>query len=85
MAVLSDADREAVWASFMETASPFLETLFGMSKVDIRAAVNALDQWAEDNAAAVNSAIPQPARGAMTAKQKARLLVWVIERRWKIQ
>jgi len=85
MAVLSDADRQQIWADFMASAGPLLESLFGMSKVDIRAAVNAADQWIDDNASSFNAAIPQPARGAMTAKQKARLLVWVVERRWRIQ
>jgi hypothetical protein len=85
MAVLSDSDRSAIWADFMASAGPLLETLFGMSKTDIRAAVDAADSWADSNAASFNTAIPQPARGAMTAKQKARLLVWVVERRWKIQ
>lgn len=85
MAVLSDVEREKVWADFMATAGPLLETFFGMSKNDIRAAVNAADQWADDNAPSYNTALPQPARGAMAAKAKARLLVWVIERRWRIQ
>lgn len=85
MAVLSDPDRELVCAEFMRTLTPNTETIFGLSKVELRAAVNAADQWADDNAASFNTAIPQPARGAMTAKQKARLLVWVVERRWRIQ
>jgi hypothetical protein len=85
MAVLSDVEREKVWAEFMATAGPLLESFFGMSKTDLRAAVNAADQWADDNASSFNLAIPQPARGAMTAKAKARLLVWVVERRWRIQ
>mgnify|MGYP003578590849 CR=1 FL=1 len=85
MAVLSDPDRELVCAEFMRTLTPNTETIFGLSKVELRAAVNAADQWADDNAASFNTAIPQPARGTLTAKQKARLLVWVVERRWRIQ
>lgn len=85
MAVLSDADRDAVNADFMRTLSPNSETIFGLSKTELRAAVNAADQWADDNAASFNTAIPQPARNALTAKQKARLLVWVVEKRWRIQ
>lgn len=85
MAVLSDNDRELVTAEYMRTLTPNAETIFGLSKVELRAAINAADQWADDNAASFNTAIPQPARGALTAKQKARLLVWVVERRWRIQ
>ena len=48
------------------------------------AAVDAMDIWANDNAAAFNSAIPQPARGVLSAKQKAWLLFHVIRRRFEL-
>lgn len=57
-------------------------TFAGLTKTDIRAAFNALDTFLNSNAAAINSTIPQPARGALTTEQKARLLVAVIRRRY---
>jgi hypothetical protein len=51
-------------------------------KADLRAAVDALDTWLNTNAAAINTAIPQPARGALTTQQKARLLQYVVARRY---
>lgn len=45
-----------------------------LSKPDLAAAISAIDQWVESNASAFNSAIPQPARGVLTSKQKAELL-----------
>lgn len=77
MAVLSDADRIEVWAQIMRES---VSTL-ALAKTDLKAAVDAADTWADSNAASFNSAIPQPARGALTTKQKAALLMYVIARR----
>jgi hypothetical protein len=79
MAILSPADRVECWTDFMRT--PDAGELFGLSKADLRAAVDAMDQWLSDNAAALNTALPQPARGALTTPQKARLLIWLV--RWR--
>jgi hypothetical protein len=51
-------------------------------KADLRAAVDALDTFLDTNATAINNAIPQPARGALSTAQKARLLAYVAMRRW---
>lgn len=81
MAVMSDADRSAVWSEMMTDCSQRLEGL-GLLKTDLRAAVNAIDAFLNTNAAALNTAIPQPARSALTTAQKARLLMFVIQRRY---
>lgn len=80
MAVLSNADRRDVRDEFMRT--PDAGETFGIVKTDLRAAVDAIDQWVDGNAASFNAAIPQPARGALTARQKARLLSHVIAKRF---
>jgi hypothetical protein len=54
----------------------------GITKADLRAAVDAADQWVSDNAASYNNAIPQPARGVLTSSQKARLIAVVITKRF---
>lgn len=80
MAVLGDSERFEVWAQIMrELPMP------GVTKPELRAAVNALDTWLNDNAAAANAALPQPARGALTVKQKAALLSYVIARRYLME
>jgi hypothetical protein len=53
-----------------------------VTKADLRAAVDALDDFLNTNAAAINTAIPQPARGALTTTQKAKLLMFVIRQRY---
>lgn len=81
MAVLIDADRAAVWAEFMRDRSAVLDAL-PLSKSDLRAAVDAVDQWVSDNAVAFNNAIPAAARVALTTPQKALLLRFVVSERY---
>ena len=81
MAVLSDSDRTATWAELMSEWSNARESV-AITKADLRAAVDAIDAWLNGNATSANAAIPQPARGALTAAQKARLLMFVVRRRY---
>lgn len=81
MAVLSDADRFDLWAEWMREL-PRSETVGVVTKQDVRAAINAIDEFLHANAAAINNALPQPARGQLTAAQKALLLVYVIKQRY---
>ncbi len=82
MSILLNADRADCIADYMRTFSQ-TETV-GISKTDLRAALNAIDVWVDDNAANFNSAIPQPARSTLTTPQKARLLLWVVMWRYRI-
>lgn len=85
MAYLSDNERAAADRKFQAFCGTLTtsERIFGaLTKADIRAAFNALDAFFEDNKATINSAIPQPARAELTARQKARILVEIIERRY---
>lgn len=52
-----------------------------MTKPDLRAAVDATDQWIEDNQTSYNQALPQPFRGSATAAQKTVLFAFVAFRR----
>lgn len=80
MAVLSDPNRVAVWTDWMRENAESCS----ITKTDLRAAVNAADDWANSNAASYNTAIPQPARNALTSAQKARILSYVILKRWQV-
>lgn len=53
-----------------------------LTKDQLAAAVDAVDGWIEANAIAFNNALPQPARGALTAAQKAELLYRVTLKRY---
>ena len=83
MAVLTAAERADEWAKFMRAESDERNPI-SITKADLRAALDAADAWADANAAAYNSALPLPARTALTARQKARLLMFVIRRRFEV-
>lgn len=52
-----------------------------VTKPDILAAVNAMDDWLDANVTSLNAAIPQPARAAMSVAQKTELLGYILMRR----
>lgn len=78
MAVMLDADRAALHAEIMRGLIPVV----GLTKTQLRAAVDAVDQWCSDNAAAFNTALPVAARNSLTTSQKARLLALVALKRY---
>lgn len=81
MAVLADEERRRIWAHIQRKWREWGLGTTAFTKDELRAAVNAADQWASDNAASYNAALPQPFRGTATASQKAVLLFSVIARR----
>lgn len=83
MAVLTDPERSALFQKFSQDLSN-TRTSIGLVKADVRAAINAIDDWVDANATAFNQAIPQPARAALTAQQKAKLLWFVVQRRFEV-
>jgi hypothetical protein len=79
MAALTNADRAAVaYQLQLDNDQPL-----GVVKADLRAAVDAADAWADASLAAFNAALPQPARGALSPRQKAWLLSYVVARRFR--
>jgi hypothetical protein len=84
MAAMITADRITVGAQFQSDTSQAREPFGTLTKADIQAAVAAIDDWVVSNAAAFNTAIPATARGALTSAQKARLLSYVVARRYLV-
>lgn len=84
MAVLTDQDRRDVWADAMRIWSGRNESTGTLLKANMRAAVDATDQWIEDNAAAFNAALPTAARNALSASQKAELFSIVALKRYGV-
>lgn len=80
MAVLDVTNRFRVWAQAMRDW-PAALGMPAVTKPDLRAAVDACDQWIEDNQASFNTALPQPFRGAATTAQKTFLFCYVAMRR----
>ena len=83
MAILPDTDRNNINAELMREQSRKRKSI-AVTKTDLRAAIDAVDQWIEDNKTSYNNAIPQPARAALTADQKALLLQFVTAKRFGV-
>lgn len=83
MTVLSNQDRSDVCADFQRTPEN-VAALGTLTKAQLLAAVAAADQWSDDNASAYNLSLPAAARGALSGRQKAALLLYVIRRRWEL-
>ena len=81
MAVLTDPERQELADALARELSNLRIVLGALTKADLRAAVNAADAWADANATSYNTALPQPARGVLTAKQKNYLLEYVLRKR----
>ena len=77
MAVLSEGDRALIHKAFMAKGHCAPTNL----KTDIRAAVNAADDWVDTNAASFNTALPAAFKNAASASQKAILLAFCCLRR----
>lgn len=73
MAILTNPVRLSLRADFAKQLSDRRES-FGLSKAQLDAAIAAVDQWVEDNAASFNTALPPAARTGLTAQQKTELL-----------
>lgn len=78
MAAMTDADRALCYSAFIQEIGSNREAFNGLTKAQLRAAVDGLDDFLVTNASAINTAIPQPARASLTTAQKARLLRWVV-------
>jgi hypothetical protein len=79
MAVLNEADRAEMRRNWAEANRESV----GITKPELRAAIDAADDWANSNATSYNSALPLPARTSLTAAQKARILAYVVTRRFE--
>jgi len=75
---MTNGQRAEVFGGLMHEVSRLRLPIGAITKADLLAAVDAADQWASDNAASFNAALPLPARTVLTAPLKARLLAGVI-------
>jgi hypothetical protein len=60
-------------------------TFGNLKKQEIRSAVDAVDQWIEDNTVSFNSALPLAARTTMPARQKTKLFMMVVRQRFNLE
>lgn len=77
MALLSSNERFRVTAQWMREN----KEICSFTEAELRAAVDATDQWIEDNTAAFVAALPVGYRTKSSATQKTLLFVFVLMRR----
>lgn len=78
--MLTTEQRRVIFEKIMRTA----DNQGGLTKAQLLAVVDALDVWWETASAEGNAAIPQPQRGILTTKQKARLFLMLLEARYEV-
>lgn len=77
---LPEQDRSRTSTAFQRYCSTFGLGL-DLTKTQLRAAVDAVDDWCDTNATSFNQTIPAAARSALTPAEKALLLAYVAMRR----
>ncbi len=80
MAVLDETGRFRVWAHLMRSLPSGIAG-WPVTKPELRAAVDATDDWIDANVAGFNAALPQPFRGSASVAHKTLLFAWVALRR----
>lgn len=84
MALLSEADRRAINHTIQQVLSDNFVSI-SLTKAEIRAAVDAVDEWIDNNAASFNQALPTVARNTLTARQKVQLFMFVVSKRFEME
>lgn len=81
MAVLNNAQRAEIAAAIQRTT----DCPGGLTKPQLRAVFDALDDWWETTGATeANTAIPQPQRGILSAKQKAAIFMILLRKKYEV-
>jgi hypothetical protein len=81
MARLDEQNRKLIWSDFMSELSQERDPV-AVDKVELRSALDAMDDWLNANMATIINAIPAPTRNKLTNQQKLRLLVFIVQRRF---
>ena len=83
MAILSDNFREQISVTIQSEISSNRVSVGSMTSSDIRAAVNATDDWQDSNAVSYNTALPSAAQSDLSPALKSRLFHLVAKIRWE--
>ena len=70
MATLPDSDRQLITTGLMRFWSQLFELISDLSKSELKSAIDATDQWIDDNQASYNAALPVLPRNNLTMAQK---------------
>jgi hypothetical protein len=70
MATLPNSDRNKIMVGLMRHWSSLWELISGLTSTDLKATVDATDQWIETNQLSFNNSLPEPAKINLTQAQK---------------
>lgn len=76
MAVLSNAERLEAMAAMMRSRN-----IGSVTKTDLKAGIDATDNWIDSNQASFNTALPEPLKSAATTQEKTILFCYVALKR----
>lgn len=80
MAALSDADRVEITAKLQRLAN-WAAIACGITKAELKAAVDATDDWIDTNQTSFNNALPTAAKNNLNLTQKTLLFCYVAMKR----
>jgi hypothetical protein len=80
VAALPEADRVEVTAKLQRLAQ-WAAIACGITKADLKAAVDATDTWIDSNQTSFNNALPAAARNTLSQTQKTLLFCYVALKR----
>jgi len=72
MALLDETDRQRIWRGLMRYWSKLFEVI-PMSSTELEEAIDATDEWIDDNQGSYNTALPNPFKTNATAEKKTLL------------
>lgn len=78
---LTNQQRIEVAHKLMQDASAIRE-LYPIAKTQVKACVDAVDDWLDANLTSLNNALPVGARAALSANQKQQLLLAILRKRF---
>ena len=79
MAGLTEQDRVEIWEAWMRQNK---DPVGAITKLELRQAVDDLDDWFNANKASALASISEPAASELTGAQIAFLSYLIIEKRW---
>lgn len=79
MAAMTEPERLEIHARIMRDLASFGP--WAITKVDLKAAIDAIDVWIDSNAASFNNALPAAAKSGLITAQKTLLLSYVLLKR----
>ena len=81
MAVMDETQRKACTKAWILRVYVSRNATAKLDTIALKAAVDAVDQWFENNVGSLNAALPEPFKSTATGEEKTMMLVHVVMKR----